>query len=198
MNTAGFGALYPIVISATVFAGSMEFVTVGLLLQAFDPVRVLMLTLMVNARHLFYGLSMLDKYRNGRPQAVFLIYGMCDETFSIHCSVDVPPDVDKGWFLLLVTIAQLRLLGAGHRDRGDSGFLGNDQHRGPVVCADRAVRGDFSGAVAQEKTHHSALLGLGSAFFCLLIFGNDTLHPAGDVRDPRVPDHLPQAAGKGG
>ena len=63
MTSEGFHALYPIVISLTVYAGSMEFVAVGLLKEAFDPLRVLLLTLMINARHLFYGISMLDKYR---------------------------------------------------------------------------------------------------------------------------------------
>ncbi len=82
----------------------MEFVTVGLLLSTFDPVRVLILTLMINARHLFYGISMLDKYRNTCWKKNFLIYGMADESFSINCTADIPPDVDKGWFMLFVTI----------------------------------------------------------------------------------------------
>lgn len=63
MNTSGFNAAYPIVMSATIFAGSMEFVAVNLLLGAFDPIRAFAITLMVNARHLFYGISMLDKFK---------------------------------------------------------------------------------------------------------------------------------------
>lgn len=59
MTSEGFHALYPIVISLTVYAGSMEFVAVGLLKETFDPLRVLLLTLIINARHLFYGISML-------------------------------------------------------------------------------------------------------------------------------------------
>jgi len=85
MTAEGFHALYPIIISLSVYAGSMEFGTVGLLKEAFDPVRVLILTLMINARHLFYGISMLDRYRAAGRKRFFLIYGMSDETFSVNC-----------------------------------------------------------------------------------------------------------------
>lgn len=104
MNTSGFSAAYPIVMSATIFAGSMEFVAVNLLLGAFDPIRALVLTLMVNARHLFYGISMLDKYKGTGRKKYYLIFGMCDESFSINCTTEIPPDVDKGLFMFFVTL----------------------------------------------------------------------------------------------
>ena len=62
MNVSGFSFWYPILMSLTIFAGSIEFVTVYMLLGAFNPLQALAMTLMINARHLFYGLSMLDKY----------------------------------------------------------------------------------------------------------------------------------------
>ena len=64
MRSKGFSFLYPMLMSFFIFAGSMEFVTVNLLLSAFNPLYAFCLTLMVNARHLFYGISMLDKYKN--------------------------------------------------------------------------------------------------------------------------------------
>ena len=64
MNVSGFSPIYPILMSMAIFAGSMEFVTVDLLLGMFHPMSALILALMVNARHLFYGISMLDKYKN--------------------------------------------------------------------------------------------------------------------------------------
>lgn len=63
MNVSGFSFWYPMLMSLTIFAGSMEFVTVNLLLGAFNPLQALAMTLMINARHLFYGISMLDKYK---------------------------------------------------------------------------------------------------------------------------------------
>lgn len=59
---------------------------------------------MVNARHLFYGISMLEKFDGTGWKKPYLIFGICDETFSINCTADLPPDVDKGWFMFFVTL----------------------------------------------------------------------------------------------
>ena len=91
MNVSGFSFVYPMLMSLTIFAGSVEFITVNLLLGAFNPLQALFLTLMVNARHLFYGLSMLDKFRGLGWKKVYLIFGMCDESFSINYTAQIPP-----------------------------------------------------------------------------------------------------------
>ena len=104
MNVSGFSFVYPMLMSLTIFAGSVEFITVNLLLGAFNPLQALFLTLMVNARHLFYGLSMLDKFRGLGWKKVYLIFGMCDESFSINYTAQIPPDVDRGWFMFFVTL----------------------------------------------------------------------------------------------
>ena len=104
MNVSGFSFWYPMFMSMTIFAGSVEFVAVNLLLGAFDPLQALLITLMLNARHLFYGISMLDKYRGTGFKKVFLIFGMCDESFSINYTADIPKDVDRGWFMFFVTL----------------------------------------------------------------------------------------------
>ena len=104
MHASGFSFWYPMLIGATVFAGSMEFVAVNLLLGAFSPLQALGLTLMVNARHLFYGLSMLEKYRGMGVKKTYLMFGLCDETFSINYSTRVPEGVDRGWFYFFVTL----------------------------------------------------------------------------------------------
>jgi len=80
-RVSGLPLWFPILMSVVVFAGSMEFVAVGLLLGAFHPLLALGMTLMINARHLFYGLSMLDKYRGTGWRKFYLIFGMCDESF---------------------------------------------------------------------------------------------------------------------
>lgn len=104
MNVSGFSFLYPMLMSLFIFAGSMEFVSVGLLLGSFHPLQAVLMTLMINARHLFYGISMLDRYHDMGRKKPYLIYGLCDETFSVNCAVTVPPDVDKGWFFFFVTL----------------------------------------------------------------------------------------------
>ena len=90
MNSMGFNAMYPILMSLFIFAGSMEFVAVNLLLVSFNPLNALFLTLMVNARHLFYGISMLDTYKGIGKKKLYMIYGLCDESFAINNTVDVP------------------------------------------------------------------------------------------------------------
>lgn len=78
--------------------------TANLLLADFNPIYAFLLALMVNARHLFYGISMLEKFDGTGWKKPYLIFGMCDETFSINCTADLPPDVDKGWFMFFVTL----------------------------------------------------------------------------------------------
>ena len=104
MNQSGFKFYYPMFMSFIIFAGSVEFATVSWLLGNFDPVNIFFLTLMINARHLFYGLSMLEKYNIPGLKKYYLIYGMCDESFSINATVDIPKDIDRGWFMFFVTL----------------------------------------------------------------------------------------------
>ena len=103
MQSKGFSVWYPFFMSMFIFAGSMEFVTSNLLLSAFSPVAAFFLALMVNARHLFYGLSMLDKYKNTGWKKFYLIFGMCDESFTVNCTVTPPDDVEKGDYSIPVT-----------------------------------------------------------------------------------------------
>ena len=111
MRSKGFSFWYPLFMSMFIFAGSMEFVTADLLLSAFNPFSAFLLALMVNARHLFYGISMLDKYKHVGKKKAYLIFGMCDETFSVNCTAQIPENVDRGWFMFFVTLLNSDLLG---------------------------------------------------------------------------------------
>ena len=103
MSSVGYGFLWPALVSVFVFAGSMQFVAVGMLAEGFAPISLLLMTLMVNARHLFYGLSLLERYKNTGWMKPYLIFGLCDETYSILCSTEIPADVDRRWFMFFVT-----------------------------------------------------------------------------------------------
>jgi 4-azaleucine resistance transporter AzlC len=74
MHQSGFNFIYPMLMSLTIFAGSAEFIVANLLLQAFNPVGVFFITLIINSRHLFYGLSMLDRYRHTGWKKPYLIF----------------------------------------------------------------------------------------------------------------------------
>ena len=84
MNAAGFSFIYPLMTSTIVYGGSLEFVVVEMLLSPFAPVSVFVMALLVQARHLFYGLSMLDKFKGIGLKKYYLIYAMSDETFSLN------------------------------------------------------------------------------------------------------------------
>ena len=92
MNSLGFNAIYPILMSLTIFAGSMEFVAANLLLGVFHPMNALFLTLMVNARHLFYGISMLDKYKGIGKKKWFFDYYEIESRSTNGCDASITKD----------------------------------------------------------------------------------------------------------
>ncbi len=172
MNIQGFPAIYPILMSLTIFAGSMEFVTADLLLGVFDPVGTFLLTLMVNARHLFYGISMLDKYKGQGKKSFYLIFGMCDESFSINCTTSVPEGIDRGWFYFFVTLFNHFYWFLGATLGGVFGSLLNFDMEGLEFVMTALLVVIFLENWMKEKNHISSLLGLGLSFLCLLLFGS--------------------------
>ncbi len=104
MEANGYGPVWSLLMSAIAFGGSMQFVAITFLTTAFDPLTAFLLSLMVNARHLFYGLSMLDKYRGIKKGRFFLIFALCDETFSLVSSLNPPAGMAKKHFYLGITL----------------------------------------------------------------------------------------------
>lgn len=104
MQTKGYGTLWAVLMSAIAFCGSMQFAAITLLTIAFNPLQAFLLSLMVNARHLFYGISMLKKYRGLGKVRGFLIYTLCDETFSISSSITPPEGINRKYFFLIISL----------------------------------------------------------------------------------------------
>ena len=104
LRSSGLPLWYPTVTSILVFGGSLEFLLVSMLLSPFQPLAVFFLSLLVQVRHIFYGLTMLKKYMGRGLMSLYLIYSMCDETFSINCSAEVPENIDEGWFMFFVSL----------------------------------------------------------------------------------------------
>lgn len=171
MNVSGFSFWYPMLMGLTIFAGSMEFVTVNLLLGAFNPLQALAMTLMINARHLFYGLSMLDKYRGNGWKDIYLIYGMCDESFSINYTASIPEGVDKGWFMFFVTLLNHIYWVTGAALGGIFGSLIHFNTEGLDFVMTAMFVVIFMEQWMKEKNHTSALAGLGISILCLAAFG---------------------------
>lgn len=110
MSTAGFSFVYPMCMSLLIYGGSLEFVAVEMLLGPFAPVQTFIMTVLIQARHLFYGLSMLEKFKGLGWKKFYLIFGMCDETFSVNYTVQIPEGVDRSWFMIPTMIAIIALL----------------------------------------------------------------------------------------
>ena len=174
MKANGFSFIYPMLMSLTIFAGSMEFVAGNLLLGSFEPVSVFLLTLVINARHLFYGISMLDKYRDTGAKKPYLIFGLCDESFSINYSAKIPPDTDRGLFMFYVTLLNHLYWVTGATLGGIFGSFITFNTEGLDFAMTALFVVIFLEQWLKEKNHISSLLGITSAAICLIIFGKDS------------------------
>ena len=173
MHAEGFSFLYPMFMSMLIYGGSLEFVAVEMLLSPFAPVSVFVMTLLIQARHLFYGLSMLDRYKGLGWKKYYLIFGMCDETFSINFTADIPEDVDRGWFMFFVTLLNQTYWVAGATMGGLIGSLFTFDTTGISFVMTAMFVVIFLEQWLKEKRHISSLLGIGISAVCLAIFGAD-------------------------
>ncbi len=174
MNSLGFSFLYPMFMSLLIFAGSMEFIAANLLLAAFNPLEAFFLTLMVNARHIFYGISMLDKYKDVGLKKLYLIFGMCDESFSINCTVTPPLGVDRGWFMLFVTLLNHAYWVLGATLGGLLGYLIEFNTEGIDFVMTALFVVIFINQWDETKNHAPALIGLLTSAVCLVVFGSES------------------------
>lgn len=173
MHSQGFSFLYPMLMSLFIFAGSMEFVTANLLLlPIFQPLHAFLLTLMVNARHLFYGLSMLDKFKNLGWKKTYLIFGLCDETFSLHCTISPPDGIDRGWFLFFTTLLNQLYWVLGSTLGALLGYVIQFNTKGIAFVMTALFVVLFLEQWDHAKDHRPALVGIGCTLVCLLVLGS--------------------------
>lgn len=174
MNVSGFSFWYPMLMSLTIYGGSLEFVAVTMLLGSFAPLQTLIMTLMIQARHLFYGLSMLDKFKGLGKKRFYLIFGMCDETFSINFTARIPEDVDKGWFMIFVTLLNQIYWVSGATLGGILGSLLTFNTEGLEFVMTAMFVVIFMEQWMKEKKHYTALIGFLTSAVCLYFFGADS------------------------
>lgn len=178
MNRLGFSFLYPMLMAMFIFAGSMEFITASLLLQSFNPLNAFLLTLAVNARHIFYGISMLKHYKGMGTKKFFLIFAMCDESFIINFSNIPPQEIDRGWFMFFVNLqlyscwsisAALGGLMASYITFDTSGIEFVMTALFVVIFIDQWN---------SIKDHRSSIIGIGVSVLSLSLFGSKFVIPA--------------------
>ena len=174
MSAAGFAWWWPLLTSVVIFGGSLEFVATSLLQAPFAPLQSLLTGLLVQARHLFYGIAMLERYEGMGRKKPYMIFSLCDETFSINCTVDVPEGVDRELFMFFVGLLDQSYWVVGSLLGGLLGdFIPFD-----TTGMDFAMTAMFI-VIALEQwlkddRHFSALSGLLCSLAALMIFGQDS------------------------
>ena len=175
MKSKGYGAPWALLMSGVAYCGSMQFPAFSLLTSAFDPLGAFVMSLLVNARHLFYGVSLLEKYRGIGSAKPVLIYLLCDETFSIISSVEPPEGVRPGNFYLAISVLDYLYWVGGTL----LGSLAGQFIRFDTTGLDFALTGLFVvlfiEQVSNPKNRASGVVGLGCSVAALAVFGADRL-----------------------
>lgn len=173
MTSKGFNSLFTIATSVFVFAGSLQFVGVELLCAAFNPLNAFLMGLMINARQLFYGISMIDKYKClGRTKPLAELT-LCDETFSILCTAKAPEGIDNKKFILCVSVMNYLYWVTGTAVGATVGNLITFDTTGIDFSLTALFVVIFVNQWKENKDHIPALLGLACSAVCVIVFGTD-------------------------
>ena len=170
MHSLGFEPIFPILMALTIFAGSLEFIMASMITGPFAPLTAFVVGLVVNARHLFYGISMLERYKHTGWKKPYLIFGLCDETFSINYTAKIPENVDKGWFFFFVTLLNHLYWFLGATLGGLFGSLVQFETRGLEFAMPAMFLVIFLEQWLREDRHTGACVGFAACLPCLFFF----------------------------
>jgi 4-azaleucine resistance transporter AzlC len=179
MDSKGFSLFWILLASIFVYAGSMQFVTVALLAAGFDPLGAFLMTLAVNARHIFYGISMLDQYRGIGRMKPYLIFSLTDESFSILCSAKPPEAIERKWFYFFISFLDHSYWIIGSLLGGILGSLLHINTKGIDFVLTALFVVILIDQWKSTTNHLPAMIGIISAVLCRLLFGpSDFIIPA--------------------
>ena len=174
LKTKGFGVLWALAMSTFIYAGSMQFVAIDLMTGGTSLAVTALTTLMVNARHLFYGISMVDRYKGAGREKPYMIFALTDETYSLVCS-DGPEEDETSRHKYYFTVSLMNQI-YWVTGRVCGSLLGS------VIPfntegIDFALTALFVTVFVEQwlttRNHKPALAGLGTSVLCLVIFGAD-------------------------
>ena len=171
VQSLGLPVWLPPLMGTVVYGGSLEFVLASLLLGSFAPVSAFLMALMIQARHLFYGLTMLQRYRGYGLRSAYMIFAMSDETFSITCSAEPPEGVDRGWFMFFIALLDQFYWVASAAMGAALGAVLPFSTEGVDFVMTAMFVVIFLNQWEKEKQHASAVIGLAAPLVCLHIFG---------------------------
>ena len=177
LRQAGYGVFWALLMSGLIYAGSMQFVTVSLLAGPFAPFSAMLVAFTVNARHLFYGISMLGRFEKRGPLKPYLVFGLTDETYSLLCAGEAPDGVDKGWYDFFLTLLDQLYWISGSLFGNLAGAALPFDSTGIDFAMTALFLVIFVEQWENAVTHLPALIGLGASVLCLLVFGADQFIP---------------------
>lgn len=174
MKANNFGIIHAFLMSLLIYAGSMQYVAIGLLTGGASLITSAITTLMVNARHLFYGISMLDNYKNAGKRKSYLIFGLTDETYSLVCgdTPNIPPEQKNNYYLFVTLFDHIywvsgSLLGAA------VGSMFQFNSEGIDFALTALFLTVFLEQWLSTKKHAPAVIGVAVSVACLVIFGSE-------------------------
>lgn len=172
MQKHGFGWIWSMLSGIVIFSGTVQFVSVSLL-SGGSVLMALVTALMISARHSFFSISMIGRYRTEGKRKWYLFYALCDETYAVLCKEEEPEGVNKSAYRVLVTLFDQASWVLGSALGGLAGsFLPFDS-----TGIDFSMTALFTTVFIQQwidsRCHIPALLGLGATFACRLLFGKD-------------------------
>lgn len=175
----GYGVLWAIAMSAFIYAGSMQYVALDLLSGGATLITAAVTTLMVNARHLFYGITMIEHYKEMGKRKPYLIFSLTDETYSLLCSGKAPCGLPFKDYALIVSIFNQCYWVLGSFLGALVGSASAFNTKGVEFAMTALFITVFVEQWKSTKKHIPAIVGVASSVICLLVFGaKDFLIPS--------------------
>ena len=174
LKKAGYGVFWSFLMSFSIYAGSMQYVAISLLTSGASLISAALTTLMVNARHLFYGVSMIEKYKDARKKKPYLIFALTDETYSLLCGDDYPEGEDPHWYAFFISVFNQFYWVAGCVIGSILGAMITFNTAGIDFAMTALFVTVFVEQWLTTKNHLPAIAGLVCSVVCLLIFGSDS------------------------
>lgn len=171
LQSKGYNFIWAFMMSTFIFAGSMQYVAVDLLSSGAGLVASAIMTLMINARHLFYGISMLVRYRDVGKAKPYLIFGLTDETYSLVSTDDLPESIDRSLFYLFVTALDHSYWIIGSVIGALFGQAVAINTTGVEYSMTALFAVIVTDNLLKKQSRVPAIIGIVVSFVCLMIFG---------------------------
>lgn len=173
LHRNGYGVLWSAAMSLFIYAGSMQYMTVSLLSGGAGLLTAALTTLVVNARHLFYGISMVDAYKGAGRKKPYLIFALTDETYSLVSRTQPPEGLSHHGYCFLVSLFDQIYWVSGSILGSVVGSLLPINYEGIEFVLTALFVTIFTEQWLSTKNHAPAITGLAATALCLAIFGKD-------------------------